>query len=217
MGNETFLNILPIHSYTLIDCKLNILTEYQESGSLARRVHEQTELGSKGQPAFFGEELIHKWILEISNGLIFLHSRGIVHGNLKCENILFDQNDFIKLVDFGVAPNLVTEQAAASINLYDYAPEHRTFNSVTFKSDIYMLGTCLYRCVTLKPMTKEINPELILSKKLVSSANLLLNAKLNSLNSKRTKSAVNLKLKIFGHHYSDLLKRNILGNCLYSV
>lgn len=214
LRNEAFLNILPIFSYTLIDCKLHIITEYQEAGSLAKRIQNQIELSSKAQPDYFEEDLILRWTRDISNGLIYLHNRNIVHGNLKCENVLFDRHDFIKLSDCGVPPaNLATaaDQTPANPHFYEYAPEHRTFNSVTVKSDIYMLGTCLYRCVTLRQITKDINPELMLGKKCISSANLILNAKMSHFHAKRTKSAVNLKLKLFGHEYSDLLKRNILS------
>lgn len=218
LRNEAFLNILPVFSYTLIDCKLNIITEYQEAGSLAKRIQDQMELTPKSQPEYFEEDLVLRWTRDICNGLIYLHNRGIVHGNLKCENVLFDKNDFIKLTDCGVPPsNLLAaavadpDQTPANAHFYDYAPEHRTFNSVTVKSDIYMLGTCLYRCLTLRQITKDINPELMLGKKFISSANLILNAKMGNFHAKRTKSAVNLKLKLFGHEYSDLLKKNILG------
>lgn len=129
-----------------------------------------------------------------------------MHGNLKCENILFSHQGFVKLVDFGIYPVLTP----TSPDYYSYAPEQRTHNLVTDKSDVYMLGACLYKCLTLKEMRKEINPEILLGKKFTSSANLILNNRAGG-EFKRAKSAVDLKLKLFANEYSNVLKKSLLG------
>ncbi len=207
------LNILPIYGHLFIDCKLEILSEYLPGGNLAQRIQRQIEM-HKGE--HFTEELILKWILEISNGLSYLHSKNIIHGNLKCENILFSCLSTLKLVDFGLHPELSPDDP----DLYSYSPEQRTQSPATAKSDIYMLGACIYKCLTLKSMRKEIDPEVVLGKKFISSANLILGRSAGAENidvqriEKKTKSAVDLKLKLFANEYSTVLKKNLLCKSL---
>ena len=65
-------------------------------------------------------------------------------------------------------------------------------------------------------MTKEINPEVILGKKFISTTNLVLNASktTNEATFKRTKSSIDIKLKLFANEYTVTLKKNILGKKL---
>lgn len=54
---------------------------------------------------FISEHLLNRFILQISGVLESLHSNGVVHLDIKPENILIDENDFY-LNDFGHAKNL---------------------------------------------------------------------------------------------------------------
>lgn len=56
-----------------------------------------------GQFGALGEQLVKIYSLQILLGLEYLHSQGIVHRDLKCANILIDNDGTCKLSDFGAS------------------------------------------------------------------------------------------------------------------
>ena len=99
-----------------------------------------------------------QWMLEITQGLAYLHSQGILHRDLKAENILIDQHGKAKLADLGVAQVdallEVSEAQAVRQGLQDtnfIAPEnvgagrHRLSSKAT---DIYALGLVFWQMVS---------------------------------------------------------------------
>ncbi|KAF9234243.1 kinase-like domain-containing protein [Melanogaster broomeanus] len=45
----------------------------------------------------------HRLLLDIANGLVYLHSFPVIHGDLNCNNVLLDENFNARLADFGYA------------------------------------------------------------------------------------------------------------------
>jgi len=90
--------------------------------------------------------------LEIAQGLSAADDVGLVHGDIKPENILLDTKGQAKLVDFGLAT--VAHQAAGEGiwgTPYYIAPEKIRRQKVDARSDIYSLGATLYHMLTGKP------------------------------------------------------------------
>lgn len=89
-----------------------------------------------------------KWIWQIICSIANLHSHGILHGDIKCKNILLYDNDNIALTDFGLSkliinPDLGTKYGTA------YTINHKpievlTNNSYSYPADIWALGCTLY-------------------------------------------------------------------------
>lgn len=90
--------------------------------------------------------------LQIARGLSAADEAGLVHGDIKPENILLDIKGQAKLVDFGLA---TVAHAASSEGIwgtpYYIAPEKVRRQKIDARADIYSLGATLYHILTNKP------------------------------------------------------------------
>jgi len=97
-------------------------------------------------------EKLLDFVYQISSALSVLHKKGYIHRDLKPENILVDQNDQIKLTDFGLSINdsikrVTSEGALLGTPLY-MSPEQINNIPLTCASDIFSLGTIFYQMST---------------------------------------------------------------------
>jgi serine/threonine protein kinase len=91
--------------------------------------------------------------VEIAEGLKAAEAIGLVHGDVKPENILLDESNSAKLVDFGIASFADQAQPEDGIwgTPYYIAPEKVTQKKSDTRSDIYSLGASLYHALSAKP------------------------------------------------------------------
>jgi len=47
--------------------------------------------------------LLEEWIFQITSALAYLHEKGLIHRDIKLQNIMLDKEKKIKLIDFGVS------------------------------------------------------------------------------------------------------------------
>ena len=88
---------------------------------------------------------------EVAEGLNAAHEAGLLHGDIKPENILFDDKMHAKLVDFGLAAmNGAKSNGEVWGTPYYLAPEKVTDRKSNLKCDIYSLGATLYHVLAKK-------------------------------------------------------------------
>ncbi|XP_005383856.1 PREDICTED: sperm motility kinase Z-like isoform X1 [Chinchilla lanigera] len=90
----------------------------------------------------------------------YLHEQGIIHGDLKSDNILLDEDGTVKICDFGMGTKITPEKKLTKIcsTLPDTAPETLLHKKELFAGDIWRLGIILYEMVAgFTPFT-EIHP-----------------------------------------------------------
>jgi serine/threonine kinase PknH len=95
-------------------------------------------------------------VRQAASALDAAHAVGLVHGDVKPENILIGSDDFTYLVDFGVAAAAARDGLAqivgSAVGTWKYtAPERFTDPVVNHEVDIYALTCVLYECVTGLP------------------------------------------------------------------
>nr|ALS54094.1 hypothetical protein [Curvularia lunata] len=122
---------------------LNIFLEYVPGGSVA------TMLVNYGP---LGESLIQNFVRQILTGLSYLHSRDIIHRDIKGANILVDNKGSVKISDFGISKRIEastlggSKKGAQRVSLqgsvFWMAPEVVRQTAYTRKADIWSLG-CL--------------------------------------------------------------------------
>ncbi len=87
--------------------------------------------------------------IQISQGLAFAHQQGLVHRDVKPQNVLLDGDGQAKVTDFGIARSLDVQhgmtQTGTVLGTSDYiAPEQAQGQRVDEHTDVYSLGVVLY-------------------------------------------------------------------------
>ena len=96
------------------------------------------------------KEVVH-FTKQITRALSHAHERGIIHRDIKPQNIMLLRDGTLKVADFGIAAleNEVYENNGQTIGSIHYiAPEQARGNSPDARSDIYSLGVVMYEMLT---------------------------------------------------------------------
>ncbi len=96
------------------------------------------------------KETVH-FAVQISKALSHAHSRGIIHRDIKPQNIMVLRDGSVKVADFGIAQlrnseNTLTEETIGSVHYI--SPEQAKGSHVDNRSDVYSLGVVMYEMLT---------------------------------------------------------------------
>ena len=92
--------------------------------------------------------------LEVAEGLRAAHEAGLMHGDIKPANILFDKKGVAKVADFGLA-SFIRHQKAGDRDIWGtpfyIAPEKARRLKSDQRADIYSLGATMFHALTIRP------------------------------------------------------------------
>ena len=123
--------------------KMYMIIEYAEYGTLNTRIAKY-----KKENKHFEIDEILNWMAEIYLGLYSIHMKGVMHRDIKSENLFICKNDVIKIGDMGIARNETNAQTFCGTLCY-MAPEMFNFQSYNFSIDIWAAGVILYELIML--------------------------------------------------------------------
>ncbi|MFC3243813.1 serine/threonine-protein kinase [Gordonia humi] len=150
-------HVVPIHDYGEIDGRLFLDMRIVRGRDL-RSIIDDGPLPPGRAVAI---------IAQIAGALDAAHSSGLLHRDVKPDNILVDENDFAYLVDFGIAQTAGATrltQTGTAIGSFAYmAPERFGDADLTPASDVYSLACVLYETITGSPPFAVTSIEQIIS------------------------------------------------------
>lgn len=138
-------NIVKVYDVSFGDRLQYIVMEYIEGITLKEYIEQQKVINWK--------EAVH-FTTQILRALQHAHDKGIVHRDVKPQNIMLLQNGNIKVTDFGIArfsrgeTRTMTESAIGSVHYI--SPEQARGEITDDKADIYSVGVVLYEMITGK-------------------------------------------------------------------
>ncbi len=133
-------NVLTIYGADLVDGQPGIWTELIRGETLAQIIKNQGPMG-QGEAIHVG--------LELCRALASVHGAGILHRDIKAQNVMREQGGRLVLMDFGAG--LLTDEdgkgRTSGTPLY-MAPELFLGHSASVQSDLYSLGVLLFYLLT---------------------------------------------------------------------
>ena len=136
------------------DNTMDVLLEYVTGGSLKTLIAQYKKLEAP---------VIRMYTTQILSGLVYLHSKGVIHRDLKSANVLISQNGIAKLTDFGSSKQFedlnMNNEMAKSMKGSPYwmAPEVVSKVGHDYKADIWSLGCLVIEMVTGHPPWSNIS------------------------------------------------------------
>jgi serine/threonine-protein kinase len=138
-------NIATMYEYLELDGAPCIAMEYVDGETIDQRIRSRGSL-PLGEALEFFERIV--------DAVGYLHSRGIIHRDLKTNNVKISESGVVKLLDFGIAkshdsPRLTVSGAMIGTPQY-VSPEQLHGAGADERTDLWSLGVLLYEMVTAR-------------------------------------------------------------------
>ncbi|MCO5593145.1 hypothetical protein L7F22_047151 [Adiantum nelumboides] len=130
-----------------------VITEYLPGGSLKKFLH-------KSEPHSLSIERVASMAIDTARGMEYLHSQGIIHRDLKSDNLIMTEDLHIKVADFGVSclENHKDNMKGYTGTYRWMAPEMIKERPCSRKVDVYSFGIVLWELLTCLTPYEDMTP-----------------------------------------------------------
>ena len=139
-------NIVQVHDIEPHNNTFCIIMEFVDGENLQAKI-DRDVTASEQEVVAIGAQ--------VSRALAYAHDRGIIHRDIKPDNIHVTPKGIAKVMDFGIARFLDSKlktQTGISMGTPKFmSPEQVTGKNVDGQTDLYSLGICMYYCLAGKP------------------------------------------------------------------
>jgi serine/threonine-protein kinase len=156
LKNLSHPNIIKVYKFGRVDKIYYIIMEYIDGKSLRNILNENSEVSSR---------TILKILIKVGEAIEYVHSKKVIHNDIKPENILISKNFLdLKIIDFGYAEKLpVFRRINYTGGSEKYIAPERKKGIISFKSDIYSYGVMIEEVLSSYDLIEEIYPYILLS------------------------------------------------------
>lgn len=138
-------NIVNIYDVSTEENIYYIVMEYIDGKNLKTYIKEKRNLD---------EETAIKIIIKILEGLKLAHSKGIIHRDIKSQNIMITYDEVVKVMDFGIAKTINSDTINRGKDIlgsiHYMSPEQIKGDVVDKRTDVYSVGIVMYEMLTGK-------------------------------------------------------------------
>ncbi len=155
-------NVVPIFDAGSQSGQYYITMELVNGSSLAALLQKKGRLG---------EQEALGYMLQAAHGLVAAHEAGLIHRDIKPDNLLLSEEGVIKIADFGLVSDVAKDsgltQSGAMLGTPNYmSPEQCNGQKADARSDLYSLGATFFRLLTGEAPYKAPTPIAVLYKHL---------------------------------------------------
>lgn len=137
-------SLVKVHAFGLYGERPYLVMELLRGGTLRSLLYER----GRGLPV---DQALSMFV-PLAEGLVHAHEHGVVHRDLKPDNVLIDGEGRLRLMDFGIAKFVDRRRLTATgacMGTPGYmSPEHMDSATVDHRSDIYSAGVMLYEMIS---------------------------------------------------------------------
>ena len=134
-------NIVKVYNQGKVDERPYLIFEYVKGQTLFDRIDFQTNFSLKEASEI---------MIQLLDAIDCIHKRGVIHRDIKPQNIFYLANGTVKLADFGIAQSLDEDDSKLGVfgSVYYLAPEVCVGEQASIQSDIYSCGVTYFQLLT---------------------------------------------------------------------
>ena len=134
-------NIVKVYNQGKVNDCSYLIFEYVKGQTLFDRIDFQTTFSLKEASEI---------MIQLLDAIDYIHKRGVIHRDIKPQNIFYLANGTVKLADFGIAQSLDEDDTKLGVfgSVYYLAPEVCVGEQASIQSDIYSCGVTYFQLLT---------------------------------------------------------------------